>query len=169
MYMKNEPQTPSPRAQVRVLWVCWGNICRSPMGEYILKNMVAERGLAEKFIIESAATSTEEIGNPVFPPAKSELAKHGIDCTGHHARQVRKSDYDNFDIIIAMEDIHRDIMERRFFDGDPEHKIKLCMDLAGKPGEQVDDPWYTGRFGEVYSQISEACEGLINMYTRDKR
>ena len=151
---------------VRVLFVCWGNICRSPMGEYILKKMVADRGIADQFYIESAATSTEELGNPVYPPARAELNKHGIDCSGHHARQVRKSDYDNFDIIIAMEDIHKRIMRDRFFGGDPENKIKLCMELAGKPGEQVDDPWYTGRFGEVYGQITEACEGLIETMCR---
>lgn len=146
---------------IKVLFVCWGNICRSPMGEYILKKMVADRGIADQYYIESAATSTEELGNPVYPPARSELKKHGIDCSGHQARQVRKSDYDNFDIIIAMEDIHKRIMRDRFFGGDPEGKIVLCMDLAGKPGQQVDDPWYTGRFSEVYNQICEACEGLI--------
>ena len=146
---------------IRVLWVCWGNICRSPIGEYILKNMVAERGLIDEYYIESAATSTEEIGNPVYPPARAELARHGIDCSGHHARQVRKSDYENFDIIIAMEEIHRKIMEERFFGGDPDGKIVLCMDLAGEPGKPVDDPWYTGRFAEVYDQIYRACEGLL--------
>lgn len=150
---------------ISVLFVCWGNICRSPIGEYVLKDMVKKRNLENDFYIESAATSTEEIGNPVYPSAKAELARHGIDCTGHHARQVRKSDYDNFDLIIAMEEIHRDIMERRFFGGDPEGKIKLCMELAGRPGEAVDDPWYTGRFGEVFEQISEACEALLNQYT----
>ncbi len=131
------------------------------MGEYILKDMVAKRGIADDFYIESAATSTEELGNPVYPPARAELRKHGIECDGHRARQVRKSDYDNFDIIIAMEDIHVNIMERRFFGGDPENKIKLCMEFAGRPNEKVDDPWYTGRFGEVFEQITEACEGLL--------
>ena len=145
----------------RVLFVCWGNICRSPLGEYILKDMVEKRGLADEFYIESAATSTEEIGNPVYPPARDELAKHGISWKGHHARQVKSSDYDNFDLIIAMEDIHKKIMMQRFFGGDPEGKIRLCMDLAGRPGEQVEDPWYTGRFEKVYAQISEACEGIL--------
>ena len=149
---------------VRVLFVCWGNICRSPMGEYILKDMIEKRGLGDEFYVESAATSTEELGNPVYPPARAELKKHGIDCTGHHARQVRKSDYEDFDIIIAMEDIHRRIMEERFFKGDPEEKIVLCMELAGRPEEQVDDPWYTGRFGEVYGQLCDACEGLLEKY-----
>lgn len=131
------------------------------MGEFILKDLVEKRGIADDFYIESAATSTEEIGNPVYPPARSELRKHGINCDGHHARQVRKSDYDDFDIIIAMEQIHVDIMQRRFFGGDPDNKIRLCMELAGRPGEAVDDPWYTGRFDEVYGQIEEACQGLL--------
>lgn len=146
---------------IRVLFVCWGNICRSPMGEFILKDMVERRGIADDFYIASAATSTEEIGNPVYPPARSELRKHGINCDGHHARQVRKSDYEEFDIIIAMEELHSDIMIRRFFGADPENKIRLCMSFAGRPYEKVDDPWYTGRFTEVYNQITEACEGLL--------
>jgi len=149
---------------IKVLFVCWGNICRSPMGEFILKKMVEDRGLSDLFVIESAATSTEEIGNPVYPPAREELRRHGIDCSGHHARQVCPSDYDNFDVIIAMEDIHKNIMMRRFFNGDPEGKIKLCMDIAGHPGQPVDDPWYTGRFGEVYSQITECCEALLEEF-----
>ena len=134
------------------------------MGEFILKKMVADRGLEDMFTIESAATSTEEIGNPVYPPARDELRRHGIDCAGHHARQVRSEDYERFDIIIAMEELHRNIMIRRFFGDDPEDKIRLCMDIAGHPGKAVDDPWYTGRFGEVYSQITECCEALLKEY-----
>ncbi len=88
----------------RVLFVCTGNICRSPMGEYILKDMLAKRGLEDKFYVESAATTTEEIGNPVYPPARAELARHGIRCDGHRARQVTTTDYDDVDVIIAMED-----------------------------------------------------------------
>lgn len=149
---------------IKVLFVCWGNICRSPMGEYILKDMVAKRGIEDQFFIESAATSTEEIGNPVYPPARAELNKHGIKCDGHHARQVKKSDYDTFDIIIAMEQIHIDIMKKRFFGDDPDGKIQLCMSLAGKDNEPVDDPWYTGKFDEVYNQITESCEGLLKKY-----
>ena len=150
---------------IKVLFVCWGNICRSPMGEYILKDMINKRGLSDMFYVESAATSTEELGNPVYPPARKELSRHGIDCTGHHARQVRSSDYDRFDVIIAMEELHRNIMENRFFGGDPEGKIVLCMELAGRPDEQVDDPWYTGRFEEVYGQLVDACEGLLKKYS----
>lgn len=161
MNRKNEPSTPSPGV-IRVLWVCWGNICRSPIGEYVLKDMVKKMGMEDQYYIESAATSTEEIGNPVYPPARAELRKHGISCEGHRARQVRPTDYEKFDIIVAMEDIHVKIMKDRFFGGDPEHKIHLCMDFAGKPGMPVDDPWYTGRFEEVYGQIYEACKGIID-------
>lgn len=147
-----------------VLFVCHGNICRSPMGEFILKHMVEERGIASDFYIESAATSTEEIGNPVYPPAKRELYKHGITCEGHHARQVRREDYDRFDIIIVMEEIHRRILRDRFFGGDPDNKIKMCMELVGLPNKPVDDPWYTGRFEEVYDQIYKSCEALLSEY-----
>ena len=146
---------------IKVLFVCWGNICRSPMGEFILKDMVEKRGLSDMFHIESKATSTEEIGNPVYPPARAELRKHGISCDGHHARQIVKSDYDNFDYIIGMEDIHINIMKNRFFGQDDENKLHLCMEFAGRDGEQVDDPWYTGDFSGVYAQITSACEGLI--------
>jgi len=154
---------------IKVLFVCWGNICRSPMGEYILKDMVAKKGLSDLFYIESAATSTEEIGNPVYPPARAELAKHGIGCKGHSARQVRKSDYENFDYIIGMENIHINIMVNRFFGSDPDGKLYLCMDLAGHPGQQVDDPWYTGDFSGVYRQIEAACEGLIEKALKEMK
>lgn len=149
---------------IKVLFICWGNICRSPMGEFILKDMVSKRGIADQFHIESAATSREEIGNPVYPPARAELAKHGIACNGHHARQVKKEDYDAFDCIIGMEDIHIRIMKDRFFGGDPEEKLHLCMGFAGEPGGQVDDPWYTGDFTGVYRQIERACEGILEFY-----
>ena len=145
---------------IKVLFVCWGNICRSPMAEYIFKDMVKKEGIANRFHIESAATSTEELGNPVYPPARDELKRHGIDCKGHSARQVRRSDYDEFDYIIAMEDIHLRIMRDRFFDG-RDDKISLCMDYSSTPGTQIADPWYTGDFVTAYRQIKEGCEGLL--------
>ena len=145
---------------IKVLFVCWGNICRSPMGEYILKDLVRKEGLSDQIYVESAATSTEELGNPVYPPARDELRRHGIDCKGHHARQVRPSDYDNFDYIIAMEDIHYRIMRDRFFGGRAD-KISLCMDYSSKPGTQIDDPWYTRDFVTAYNQIEEGCKGLL--------
>ncbi len=146
---------------IKILFICHGNICRSPMGEYILKDMVKKRGLEDEFFIASAAVSTEEIGNPVYPQALAELKRHGIDCHGHRARQVLPSDYDDFDIIIGMEERHIRVMLQRFFGEDKENKLRTCMSFAGRPNENVDDPWYTGRFEEVYYQIYEACEGLL--------
>jgi len=136
------------------------------MAEFIFKDMVKKEGLADEFYIESAATSTEELGNPVYPPARDELRRHGIDCRGHRARQVRRDDYDKFDYIIAMEDIHLRIMRDRFFDGRYD-KISLCMDYSSTPGKQIADPWYTGDFVTAYRQIKEGCEGLLKMIQKE--
>ena len=144
---------------IRVLFICWGNICRSPMAEFIMKDMVEKRGLADRFYIESAAHSAEEIGNPVYPPAKRELAKHGISCEGKTARQLRRDDYEKWDYIIGMEKINLGYMER-ILGGDPEGKVSLLMDFTGHP-ENIDDPWYTGDFEGVYRQIERGCEALI--------
>ena len=148
---------------IKILFVCWGNICRSPMAEYIMKDMVKKEGLSERIYVESAATSTEELGNPVYPPAREELKLHGIDCKGHHARQVRCSDYDKFDYIIAMEDIHYQIMKNRFFGGRGD-KITLCMDYSTKPGSQIADPWYTGNFDATWDDVVEGCEAILSKW-----
>ena len=146
---------------IKVLFICHGNICRSPMAEYMLKDMVAERGLADVFEIESAATSTEEIGNPVYPPAVRELAAHGISCKGHRARQVRSEDYDRFDYIIGMEDIHLRTMQNRFFSGDPQKKLHLMMDYTDRKGAQVADPWYSGDFTATFRDLTDALNGFL--------
>ena len=170
MIRKNEPLTPSPRDQVRVLFVCLGNICRSPMAEFIFKNRVNERGLSESFLIASAATSDEEcwngVGSPVYPPAKKELARHGIGVPGNelgvgekHARQLRRDDYGKWDYIIGME--RRNISAMRMILGsDPEDKIKLMLEFTDTPGD-ISDPWYTGDFEGVYAQITAGCEGFL--------
>ena len=144
---------------IKVLFVCWGNICRSPMAEFILKDMVKKRGIADDFVIESAAHSSEEIGNPVYPPAKRELALHGISCAGKTARQLRRDEYDKWDYIIAMEKLNLRYIER-IIGNDPEHKVHLLMDFTDHP-EDIDDPWYTGDFSGVYEQIQKGCEGLL--------
>lgn len=151
---------------IRVLFVCWGNICRSPMSEFILKDMVTKRHIAGDFEIESAATSTEEIGNPVYPPAKAELKKHGIGTPDNElglslkrARQLRRDDYQKWDYIIGMERLNMSYM-LRILGGDPDGKVKLLMDFTGQQ-EDIDDPWYTGDFGGVYRQIVRGCEALL--------
>ena len=158
--------------KIRVLMVCWGNICRSPMSEFVLKDMVSKRGLAEEFHIESAATSTEEIGNPIYPPARRELAAHGIGTPNNElglsekrARQLRRDDYDKWDHIIGMEQLNMGYMHR-ILGGDPDGKVKLLMDFAGK-AEDIDDPWYTGDFAGVYEQIVEGCEAFLDRLSED--
>ena len=144
---------------IRILFICHGNICRSPMAEYVMKDMVKRAGLEGRYEIASAATSYEEIGNPVYPPAKRELARHGIGCAGHMARHLERSDYDYYDYLVGMEDVNLRNM-RRICSGDPEGKMHLLMAFAGKD-QAIDDPWYTGRFGEVYDQIAEGCAAML--------
>ena len=145
---------------IRVLFVCHGNICRSPMAEFVMKDMVRQKGLADEYEIASAATSREEIGNPVYPPARRKLAEHGISCAGHAARQMTRRDYDHFDRILGMD--HANIRNiQRIAGGDPEGKITLLLDHAGRAGQEVADPWYTGDFDAAWYDILEGCEGLL--------
>ena len=148
---------------VKILFVCHGNICRSPMAEFIMKDMVQKSGLSEKFHIESAATSSEEIGNPVYPPARRKLAEHGIGCAGKTARQLRKDDYNKFDLLIGMDQANLRNM-RRICGGDSEGKIHLLMEYTGRSGE-VADPWYTGDFNATWRDVEEGCRGLLNHVT----
>ena len=147
----------------KIMFVCHGNICRSPMAEFIFKRMVAERGLEAEFEIRSSATSTEEIwngmGNPVYPPAKAELAKHGISCDGKRAVQLQKSDYEKYDLFVGMDSANIRNMHR-ILGGDPYGKIHKLMDYTSRPGD-VADPWYSDRFDIAYRDIYEGCEGLL--------
>ena len=139
-----------------ILFICHGNICRSPMGEFILKDLV---GKDSRFEIASAAVSREEIGNPVYPPARRELARHGISCEGKRARQVTKADYADYDYLICMD--HSNVRNlRRIIGDDPENKVHLMMDFTDTPGE-VSDPWYTGDFAKTYDDIWRGCQGLL--------
>ena len=145
---------------VKILFVCHGNICRSPMGEFILKDLAAKAGLADRFHIESAATSTEEIGNPVYPPARRKLAQHGIDCAGKTARQLTAADYGRFDLLLGMDRANIRNMTR-ICGGDPQGKIHLLMEYAGHPGREVADPWYTGDFDAAWDDVLAGCQGLL--------
>ena len=140
---------------LKILFVCHGNICRSPMAEFIMKRKTEEAGLADRFEIASAATSTEEIGNPVYPPARRILAQHGISCAGKTARQITEADYQRYDLLIGMD--HRNLANmRRKFRGDPQGKLRLLCDP-----EEVDDPWYTDDFDTAYREIEAGCEKLL--------
>ena len=143
----------------RILFVCLGNICRSPMAEMILKDMVKKRGLDTQFEIASCATSTEEIGNPVYPPARAELMRRGIPCEHRAARQLTKADYDKYDLLIGMDENNIRNM-RRMLGGDPQGKIRKMMEFTGSHSD-VADPWYTGGFDVTYSDITAGCEGLL--------
>ena len=130
------------------------------MAEFVLKDMARREGLADRFEVASAATSAEELGSPVYPPARAELARHGISCKGKTARQLTRRDYGEWDLLVGMEPTNiRNML--RILGGDPEGKVRLLMSFAGS-GEPIDDPWYTGRFGEVYEQIVRGCRGLID-------
>ena len=144
----------------RILFVCHGNICRSPMGEFILRDRAAKAGLADRFQIESAATSTEEIGNPGYPPARRKLAQHGIDCAGKTARQLTAADYGRFDLLLGMDRANIRNMTR-ICGGDPQGKIHLLMEYAGHPGREVADPWYTGDFDAAWDDVLAGCQGLL--------
>ena len=145
---------------IKILFVCHGNICRSPMAEFILKALVKARGLEGQYYIESAAVSTEEIGNPIYPPAKRCLNQHGIQFdNGKQARQITRADYDRFDRIICMDHSNLRLI-RRIIPDDPKGKIHLLMSYTGYPRD-VADPWYTGDFEEAFQDILEGCEAML--------
>ena len=145
---------------IKILFICHGSICRSPMAKYIMLDLVNKAGLKEEFVIDSAATSSEELGNPVYPPARSILKQHGIDCKGYAARQMRYDDYENYDLIIGMDSENMYYMKRMWKE-DPEGKLKLLMDYSDRPRE-VSDPWYTRDFETAYADILEGCQGLLS-------
>ncbi len=144
---------------IRILFVCHGNICRSPTAEFVMKALVAQRGVADTFYIASAATSTEELGNPVYPPAKRLLERRGIDCSAKRAVQITAADYDRYDHIVCMDQNNLRNL-RRIIPHDPERKVRLLMDFTPHPHD-VADPWYTGDFELTLRDIDEGCAGLF--------
>ena len=144
---------------IKILFICHGNICRSTMAEYVLKRLVAQAGLEKEFYIDSAATSTEEIGNGVHHGTRRKLAQEGIPCGDHRARQVTWNDYQRFDRIIGMDYANRRNL-LRMLKNDPEGKVSLMLDYTNRPGE-VADPWYTGDFDATYQDVLDGCQGLL--------
>ena len=143
----------------KLLFVCHGNICRSPMAEFVMKDLVRQAGLSPAFTIDSAATSREEIGNPVYPPARRVLLQHGIDPGGKTARQLTRGDYQRYDYLIGMDEANLRNM-RRLFGGDPEGKLSLLLDGTPRP-RAIADPWYTGGFEETWRDVWEGCTLLL--------
>ncbi len=148
---------------IKILFICHGNICRSPMAEFVMKDIVSQQNMSESFYIVSAATSTEEIwngiGNPVYPPAKAKLAEHGIDCSGKRAVQLTRSDYERYDYLIGMDSANIRNMHR-IFGGDPEGKVCKLLSFAGSERD-ISDPWYTGDFEKTYHDVLAGCQGLL--------
>lgn len=150
----------------KIIFVCLGNICRSPMAEFVMKDIVEKAGLSHEFEIASAATSTYEIGNPVYPPARQKLAEHGIDCKGKTARQITKKDYEYYDYVVAMDQSNiRNL--KRMLDDDPKCKISLLMDYTSRPAD-VADPWYTGDFQATWDDVTEGCKALLKFVLKNK-
>ena len=150
----------------KVLFVCHGNICRSPMAEAVFRHMLEERGLGECFAVDSAAVSEEEIGNPVYPEANRTLVAHGLPASNHHAWQLTRADYDRYDFFIGMdqENIYR---MRQIFGGDSQRKVGLLLAYTEHPRE-VEDPWYTGRFDRVFDLITQGCQALLETLLADE-
>lgn len=148
----------------RVLFVCHGNICRSPMAEFVFNDLAGKRGVSDRFSAESAAVSSEEIGNPVYPPARAALARKGISCAGKRARRVRPSDAVDFDRIVGMDRSNMRYLSRLL--PGAEGKCSMLMEWAGE-ARDVDDPWYTGDFDTCMEDIEEGCEALLDKLMED--
>lgn len=143
---------------IRILFVCHGNICRSTMAEFVMKDIVHRNGKDDEFIIASAATSREEIGNPVYPPVKKLLSEHGIDCSGKFARQMTFEDYNYYDLIVCMD--QNNIRNLKYICEDTDGKIRMLLD------RDVADPWYTRRFDDTWNDINEGCNKLYEELTK---
>lgn len=152
---------------IKVLFVCHGNICRSPMAEFVFKDIVAKNGRSSEFLIESAATSTEEIGNDMHYGTRTKLREEGIPFTRRAARQITAADYDKYDYLIAMDEENLYYMNRRW-NNDPDGKISMLLEFAGKTRE-IADPWYTGNFDQTFLDVQEGCEALLNTILQKHR
>ncbi len=151
----------------KVMFICHGNICRSPMAEFVLKDMVAKRGLQDKFQIASSATSREEIGNPVHYGTRNLLSRYGISTAGKYAVQLTRKDYEEYDYLIAMDRFNLSNI-RRIIGEDRENKVSLLLDYTERKGD-IADPWYTGDFETTYRDVLEGCEGFMAFLRRKEK
>jgi len=153
---------------LRILFICHGNICRSTCAHYVFQDMVNKAGLNKEFYIDSAATSREELGNPVYPPMRRTLESHGVPILDHRARQLTRQDYDKYDMLIGTDDENIYYMNR-ICGGDPAGKFSLLMDYSDRPGAEISDPWYTRDFERTYRDVIEGCEGLFSRLEGQKK
>ncbi|WP_101877143.1 low molecular weight protein-tyrosine-phosphatase [Lachnoclostridium edouardi] len=152
---------------IKILFICHGNICRSPMAEFVFRHMVKERGMGDKFHIASCATSTEEIGNPVHRGTREKLRQYGISTEGKYAVQLRKKDYDDYDYLLGMDTWNiRNIL--RIVKSDPENKVHRLLDFSKEPRD-IADPWYTGNFDVTYNDIVEGCQAFLDYLKEHRR
>ena len=145
---------------IKILFVCHGNICRSVSAHYIFEQLIKDNGKETEFFIDSAATSTEEIGNPIYPPMRSALESHGVPIGNHRARQVKRNEYDEFDLIIAMDEENMYYLDR-ILGEDRDGKVHYLMEYTDTPNAKIEDPWYTRNFEKAYQDIRKGCEGLL--------
>ena len=150
---------------IRILFVCHGNICRSPMAEFVMKELARQAGRQQDIFVESAATSTEEIGNPVYPPARRKLEEHGLSCVGKTARQMTRQDGGYYDLLIGMDTANLRTM-RRICGKEAQGKLRLLMDYTPRP-RSVADPWYTGDFETTWRDVTEGCAALLSALTAE--
>ena len=144
----------------KILFVCHGNICRSPMAEFVMRDLVQKRRLSHCISVASAATSTEELGNPVHPGTRRKLSEHGISCAGKTARQINRRDYEEYDLIVGMDEYNMRNM-RRMLGGDPEGKLVKLLAFCGETRD-VADPWYTSDFEQTWQDVLRGCTALLN-------
>jgi protein-tyrosine phosphatase len=145
---------------VKILFICHGNICRSVMAQFVMQDLVNKRGLAERYHIDSAATSREEIGNGPHYGVREILARKNVPVLVHRARQITPADYDAYDLLIGTDSANMRNMNR-MLGGDPEGKMRLLLDYAGRPGQAIADPWYTDNFDETFDDVMAGCKGLL--------
>ena len=145
----------------KILFICHGNICRSTMAEMVFKHLIRQQHIDHRFLVDSMATSREELGNPVHPGTRRKLAQVGIPCSDHRATQMRREDYDRYDYLIVMD--HNNIRNlMRIIGDDPDQKVSMLLDYAGREGQSIADPWYTGDFDETYDDVLAGCKGLLD-------